>query len=100
MAIDTALQHMLQAAQQGQPLTEEALVPLLQQLISHDFEALVRLLYRIDVPEKTLKQSLAQQPQQDAALIIARLILQRLQQKQQWRQQFTQQHDIPEDEKW
>lgn len=69
-------------------------------LINEDFGRLVQILYRIDVPEKKLRQLLIENPTTDAADTIAKLIMERQVQKGKARQQFKPNHDIPEDEKW
>ena len=70
-------------------------------LIQHHFEKLVSLLYRIDVSEAKIKSLLQQQPNEDAAKIIADLIIERQLQKIKTRQQFSQRdNDFDEEEKW
>lgn len=72
----------------------------INQLINHDFEKLVRLLYRIDVSEKKLKSLLAQQ-QTDAGIIIAQLIIERQFQKIKTREQFKKRdNNFDEEERW
>lgn len=69
-------------------------------LINNNFEQLVQLLYRLDVPEKKLKEALAVQPS-NAATVIADFIIQRQLQKIQTRNQFKQDSsDIPDEERW
>ena len=63
---------------------EELLVWMTQyidQLISNDFDALMLLLYRIDVSEQKVKSMLADNNGINAARIIAELIIKRQQQK-------------------
>ena len=69
-------------------------------LINEDFDQLVQILYRIDVPEKKLRQLLMDNPTTDAADTIAKLIMERQIQKARSRAQFKPKTDIPEDEKW
>jgi hypothetical protein len=70
-------------------------------LIQHHFEQLVSLLYRIDVSEAKIKSLLQQQPNEDAAKIIAALIIERQIQKIKTRQQFSQRdNNFNEEEKW
>lgn len=69
-------------------------------LINEDFDKLVQILYRIDVPEKKLRQLLMDNPTTDAADTIAKLIMERQIQKARSRAQFKPNRDIPEDEKW
>lgn len=73
----------------------------INELIKHDFEKLVALLYRIDVHEQKLRTLLRQHPEEDAGRIIATLILERQEQKQKSRQLFSQRDDaVSEEEKW
>ena len=58
-------------------------------LISKDFNALVQLLYRIDVNEKKLKTTLKQHKDEDASILIADLIIERQLQKIATRKQFN-----------
>ena len=70
-------------------------------LIRYHFEQLVSLLYRIDVSEAKIKSLLQQQPNEDAAKIIAALIIERQIQKIKTRQQFSQRdNNFDEEEKW
>jgi hypothetical protein len=78
----------------------KALAEGINQLIQTDFTRLINMLYRIDISEKTLKETLEQQADQDAGLLIARLIIERLLQKQQMRAQFKSHDNIPDDDKW
>ncbi|MBO9199958.1 MULTISPECIES: hypothetical protein [Niastella] len=78
----------------------EALAEGINQLIQRDFARLLNILYRIDISENTLKQTLEQQADEDAGLLIARLIIERQLQKQQMRAQFKTRDNIPDDDKW
>ena len=78
----------------------KALAEGINQLIQTDFTRLINMLYRIDISEKTLKETLEQQADEDAGLLIARLIIERLLQKQQMRAQFKTHDNIPDDDKW
>ncbi len=70
-------------------------------LIQHHFEQLVSLLYRIDVSEAKIKSLLQQQPNEDAAKIIAALIIERQLQKIKTRQQYPRNDNaFNEEEKW
>jgi hypothetical protein len=81
-------------------LTKEDLSKAINHLIEMDFNALVNLLYRVDVDEKQLKQLLQSNTEMKAGDIIADLIILRLQQKANSRSRFKQQTDVPDDEKW
>ncbi len=77
----------------------ESLAAYIHQLINHDFSKLVQLLYRMDISEKKLKQTLATS-QTDAGVLIAKMMIERELQKIQSRREFKKRSDIPEDEKW
>jgi len=99
--IDRLVQHitpLLTAAQTKD--IQQQLEQTINDLIQHNFERLVQLLYRIDVNEKKLKQLLNAYPQTDAATIIAELIIERQLQKLQTRKQFKRNEDIADEDKW
>ncbi|HRG83096.1 MAG TPA: hypothetical protein PLO99_11325 [Chitinophagaceae bacterium] len=77
-----------------------ALANHVNQLINTDFDRLVSLLYRIDVPEKKMRYLLEQQQGENAPLLIADLIIERQLQKIESRKQFKKDDPIPDDEKW
>lgn len=80
---------------------KQSLVDRVNDLLQHDFQKLVFLLYRIDIDENRLTRLLNQQPGEDAAVIITDLIIERQLQKIKSREQFRQNDDgIDEDEKW
>jgi hypothetical protein len=60
---------------------EQALALRLEQLINQDFQQFVTLLYTVDVSERKIKEILAGEGQDDAYLLIARLIIERQFQK-------------------
>ena len=76
-----------------------ALSGYINYLISNDFNKLMRILYRVDVSEKTLKINLQKQ-ESDPGTIIAEMIIERQLQKNKTRNQFKIIDDIPENEKW
>jgi hypothetical protein len=79
----------------------EKLVIHINNLINHDFEKLVFLLYRIDVNESKMKQLLELKKGENAAGLITDLIIERQLQKIKSRQQFSQRdNNIDESEKW
>lgn len=78
----------------------EELEAAINWMIGHRFDALVQVLYRMDVDEQRLRTLLRQSGDTDAARIIARLMVERQLQKIHARRQFRQDRDIPEDEKW
>jgi len=87
------------------PLTgDDAVMALLAErvnwLIVHDFDTLVRLLYRIDVPEAKLKKLLQENTDADAGLLIAAMIIDRQRQKIESRARHRQQPSDDGEEKW
>lgn len=72
----------------------------INELILQDFPKLADLLYRVDIPEKKLKELLAAQQNTDSAALITELIIERQLQKQAWKQSHPPTTDIPEDERW
>ena len=73
----------------------------INQLIKHDFQGLLFLLYKIDVDENKLKTHLAANAQNDAGNIIATLIIERIIQRETSKKQFS--NNPPGDdneEKW
>ncbi|WP_205508357.1 hypothetical protein [Longitalea arenae] len=82
-----------------QQLTD-ALSAAVNQLIQTDFARLINILYRIDISEKTLKETLERQAGQDAGQLIAGLIIERQLQKLKLRAQFKPPENIPDDDKW
>lgn len=69
-------------------------------LIQNDFNRLVQLLYTVDVDEQKLKQVLLQQPERDAAALIADLVLNREKEKIQLRQQLKKPAITDNEERW
>jgi len=76
-----------------------ALARYINDLINHDFDKLLRLLYKVDVSEKILRANLHQQ-EKDAGVVIAEMVIDRQLQKIETRRQFKSNNDIPENEKW
>lgn len=69
-------------------------------LIQNDFNKLISVLYRVDINETKLKQLLKENPDEDAATIIADLIIERQLQKINSQQQFRGNSSLPGEEKW
>lgn len=67
----------------------EQLIFLINELISTDFNALVQLLYKIDVDEEKLKQLLKTFKDTNSSSIIADLIINRQLQKIETKKQFS-----------
>lgn len=81
-------------------MSPEELSNEINQLIVHDFTALVQILYRLDVSEAKLKMVLSQNPKEDAGRLIAALIIERLKKREEVRKQFPAQENIPEEDRW
>jgi len=85
--------------------TESDLLSLLgaeiNRLILHDFSRLLSILYRVDIPEKKLRQTLHENRDKDAGAIIAVMILERQKEKKKLREMFKQEEgDMDAEEKW
>lgn len=72
----------------------------LNYMIEQDFHALVHLLYRIDIDEFTLKQTLEENRDKDAGKLIAEMIIQRQLDKIELRKLTKKDEDIDEEDKW
>ncbi|HJV20400.1 MAG TPA: hypothetical protein VJ552_11025 [Sediminibacterium sp.] len=82
-------------------LNRQDLVNTINDLILHDFEKLVFVLYRIDVNEAKIKSLLATKTDTNAAELIADAIIERLKQKKAAKEIFKQHNHIEsEEEKW
>jgi predicted translin family RNA/ssDNA-binding protein len=98
------LDQLLQEKEEA-VVTTRAWYTQLKQAVSHlidkDFNALVQLLYRVDVSEEKLQRLLRDFPAADAAGIIANLLLERQLQKIKSRREHMQRdQNIPEEERW
>jgi hypothetical protein len=87
--------------------SEEVLMRILAQrindLIASDFSRMLTLLYRIDIDEIQLRKLLREHADQDAGLIIAKLILARQREKAATREvlrKSAEDADVPDDERW
>ena len=70
-------------------------------LLEHDFHKLISILYRMDVSEGKLRGLLQNQPEADAAELIAGLMLERVAQRQQTKTTFKQpKAEDDNEEKW
>ena len=78
----------------------EKLSAYINQLINHNFQQLIYVLYRVDINEAKLKHLLKDNPGDNAGNIIAQLIIDRQLQKIQTRKKFKSKEDIPDDDKW
>lgn len=82
------------------PALLQRLALQINHLIQADFHRLVASLYRLDISESKLKQTLEENTDKDAGELIAMLVVERQLQKLKTRQQFKSTRDIPDDEKW
>lgn len=80
------MEHSLQSIEQ---LSREKLIDYLNEFIKNDFSKVVQLLYRIDVSEHKLKKVLQENPESDAATLIADLIIERLAAAKKARESFS-----------
>ena len=81
-------------------LTERLSVHI-NDLINHNFDLLVGILYRIDISEKKLGQLLGANPGRQAPLLIAELIIDRQLQKIETRKEFSApKRPDSDEEKW
>ena len=102
------LQHQIIAATGTEMLVQETieafkqkLAAFIHELINHDFEKLVSILYRLDISEQKLKILLAEKTGTDAGLLIAEAIVERQMEKMISRKKYAgTNRNIPEDEKW
>jgi hypothetical protein len=78
----------------------EQLIFFINELINKDFNALVQLLYRIDVDEKKLKNLLNQYKETDASALITDLIIERQLQKIATKKQFNSKGGNAENKEW
>ena len=75
------------------------LIFFINELINKDFNALIQLLYRVDVNEKKLKSILKQHQDVDASVLIADLIVERQLQKIATKKQFKS-NENNNDDRW
>ena len=78
----------------------ERLAAHVNDLINHDFEKLVFLLYRIDVDEARMRALLQHREGEDSGQLIADLIIERQLQKIRSRKASQEKGNIPDEEKW
>ena len=79
---------------------KQLLADKINELIVHDFQRLVALLYRMDISEEKLMLLLKDNPNSDAGLIIADMMIERQAQKIKSRKETKSNKEIPDDEKW
>ena len=79
---------------------KKILAERINELILHDFQKLILILYRLDVSEEKLKRLLKENVSGDAGLIITDLIIERQIQKLKSRNENKNNNIISEDDKW
>ena len=79
---------------------KDQLVVYINDLLLHNFDYLVHLLYRVDVSESKLKKLLRESPQTDAALIITDLMIQRQDEKRLSRLSHRKRIEEDDEDKW
>jgi hypothetical protein len=77
-----------------------ALSAAINHLANSDFNKLIEILYRLDISETRINQTLQENTVIQAGDLIAALVVERQLQKVKTRAQFTRQQDIPDDDKW
>jgi hypothetical protein len=80
-------------------LFKQKLRDYLNDLINHDFQKLIFVLYKVDVNERKLKRVLSA-ANADAASVLADLIIARQVEKMNSRKAFKPTDDFSEEEKW
>ncbi len=78
----------------------QQLADAINYLVENDFPRLTQILYRMDISESLLKRMVGTNTDEDAGLIIARLLIERERQKIETRERFKRDDDIPENERW
>ena len=81
-------------------LGKEVLARRINELITTDFHRLISILYRLDISEAKLKKLLADNPEENAGMLIAAMMIERQEQKSKSRKENKKDGDIPENEAW
>ena len=77
------------------------LIDEIRHLLEHDFHKLVSILYRMDVSEGKLRGLLQENPDKDAAELIAALMLERAAQRQKSKEDYGRQNaENDTEERW
>ncbi|HUC81594.1 MAG TPA: hypothetical protein VMR70_11800 [Flavisolibacter sp.] len=99
MDILQALQQVPQNEVDREKLRTE-LAAYINELITHQFDQLLQLLYRVDVSEQKLKNVLRENSDEDAGLLLADLLLKRQEEKLAARRSFPPANDVSDEERW
>lgn len=79
----------------------DKLILLINELINKDFQALIQLLYRVDVNENKIRFYLNQKTNEDAASVLADLVIERQLEKIKSRETFKSTNkNKTDEEKW
>ncbi|MEO6905558.1 MAG: hypothetical protein ABI148_04310 [Ginsengibacter sp.] len=78
----------------------EELIHFVNELINKDFNALIQLLYRIDVNEKRIRHYLNENPEKNSASVLVDLMIERQMEKRESRKKFNKKNDVDDEEKW
>lgn len=81
------------------PNLEVFLSEYFNDLINHDFEKFIHILYRLDINEQKIKKLLAGSPP-NSGNIIAKMVIERQLEKEITKRNYKMDNSIPEDEKW
>jgi hypothetical protein len=77
------------------------LIDEIRYLLEHDFHKLISILYRMDVSEGKLRGLLQENPNQDAAELIAAVMLERAAQRQKTKEEYRPKGDTDDtEERW
>lgn len=95
-----ALQFGLSPATLNDAIARHNIIDSVNEMIIHNFEKLISILYRLDVSEKKINQLLQKFPATDAAAIITDLMLERENEKIASRKKFKNMPTDDADEKW
>lgn len=83
-------------------LFKKDLADKINDLLLNDFSSLVQILYRIDIDEKKLKESLHQRKDEPAGIVIAEMMIKRISTTLETKKHFSNlsDNDLDEDLKW
>ena len=98
--INLLLSGLATAELKGKLTIKEQLVDCINYLLVHDFQQLVQVLYRVDVDEKKLKQTLAENKDTDAAILITDLLIHRTEEKARMKKLYKRNDNIKDEDKW
>lgn len=81
-------------------LLTDQLSVYINDLLINDFNQLVYILYRVDISENKLKQTLIENKEKEAGKLIAGMLIERQLEKMKSRKAHPFDREIPDDEKW